>query len=467
MKDSLEDTFNRYRGSFRTKTNDSSAYGWTMLKGYLLLETDRNYVNIDQAVNGPDADGQNLQHFMSDSPWRAQSVFDQVYSDINTIEDLGGGTLNFDESGDECSGDGKAGAARQYLGRHGKVDMGQVGVLSSYSKSGVWLLTDAELYLPKKWFSDEQLLKKWKRLHIPAERTFKTKLELAQQLFDRALAQNLDFEWTGADSLYGQSIHFRRYIANKGKRYMMSIPKDERVWLSNPLVSDADTDVETSTIDENSIKTVQQIAQNADFETIAIRHAERGEMFYQHAFIPVWTVNKNAPVEQRQARQEILLIRKESDKSLSYALTNATFEQTTKHEMAVQRAERYFVERTIQDCKSELGWDELQAQKYPAYMHTLAICAVALVFMATVKLKQREHYETAEVVQEQIGIERLPDLSLANVKELMRAVMPLPQLTPQQATQKIIDTLYKRSMATASRRRKQRKKRKRIKKLIT
>ena len=77
---------------------------------------------------------------------------------------------------------------------------------------------------------------------------------------------------------------------------------------------------------------------------------------------------------------------------------------------------------------------------------------------ATVKLKQRQHYEAAEVVQEQIGIERLPDLSLANVKELMRAVMPLPQLTPQQATQKIINTLYNRSMATASRRRKQRKK---------
>jgi len=461
MKGCLKDTFTRYRGAFRTKTNDSSAYGWTMLKGYLLLETDRNYVNIDQAVNGPDADGQNLQHFMSDSPWGTQAVFVQVYSDINTIANLGGGTLNFDESGDECSGAGKAGAARQYLGRHGKVDMGQVGVLSSYSKSGVWLLTDAELYLPKKWFSDKKLLKKWKRLKIPAERTFKTKLELARQLFDRAIVQNLDFEWTGADSLYGQSIHFRRYIADKGKRYMMSIPKDERVWLSNPLDTDADTDVEA---EENSIKIVEQLAQTADFETIAIRHAERGEMVYQHAFIPVWTVNKNDPVEQRQARQEILLIRKETDNSLSYALTNATFEQATKHQMATQRAERYFVERTIQDCKSELGWDELQAQKYPAYMHTLAICAVALVFMATVKLKQRQHYESAEVVQEQIGIERLPDLSLANVKELMRAVMPLPQLTSQQATQKIINTLYNRSMATASRRRKQKKKRKHIEK---
>jgi len=185
MQESLQDTFTRYRTCFRTKTNDSSAHGWTMLKGYLLLETDRNYVNIDQKVNGPDADGQNLQQFMSDSPWSWEGVFNQVYSDINSMDELLNGTLNFDESGDECSGLGKAAASRQYLGREGKVDLGQVGVLSSYSKSGVWLLTGGELYFPQKWFEEAKLLKKWKALKIPSDKKFATKVELAIQLFDK------------------------------------------------------------------------------------------------------------------------------------------------------------------------------------------------------------------------------------------------------------------------------------------
>ena len=192
-----------------------------------------------------------------------------------------------------------------------------------------------------------------------------------------------------------------------------------------------------------------------------VRNAERGQLIYEYAFLPVWTVNKNALPEDRVATMELLVFRKEPDKSISYALTNATLAAVSKQELAVQRAERYFVERTIQDCKSELGWDELQALKYPAYMHTLAICAVALIFMAKVKLKQRKEYAEPQVVQEELGIERLPDLSLANVKELMRSVMPLPRLTKKETRTKIINTLFKRSQSTASRRRKQRKRKKR------
>jgi hypothetical protein len=32
-------------------------------------------------------------------------------------------------------------------------------------------------------------------------------------------------------------------------------------------------------------------------------------------------------------------------------------------------SQRYFVERSIQDAKSEMGWDEFQAQKLRAWEH--------------------------------------------------------------------------------------------------
>ena len=53
-----------------------------------------------------------------------------------------------------CSGKQKAGVTRQYLGREGKVDLGQVGVGLSYYKDGMWALVDAGLYLPRVWFSE-------------------------------------------------------------------------------------------------------------------------------------------------------------------------------------------------------------------------------------------------------------------------------------------------------------------------
>ena len=445
MEDELLGIFERYRSNFKTKTYDSSKHGWAVLKGYLLLDTGRTYKNIDKKVNGVDADGQNIQQFMSDTPWAWQGVFNQVYEDINADPRLRGGTLNFDESGDECSGTHKAGAARQYLGRLGKVELGQVGVLGSYSKDGIWLLTGAELYLPKKWFEEEALRQQWERLRIPAEREFETKIELARALFDSAIAQGLAFDWTGADCFYGKDMHFRRYIAGRGKHYMMSIANDELVWLEDPLA-----------LDSKALgKMVSGLAKEACFEPIKVRDGERGALVYEHAFIPVWTVNTSGTVEEREARQELLVLRKEPDNKVSYAFTDATLEQFTKEEIAVQRAERYFVERTIQDCKSELGWDELQALKYPAYMHTLAICAIALMFLAKTKLNQRPYYETPQIVNQETGLERLPDLSLANVKELIRSVMPLHRLTKKQAREKIIQTLFDRSRSTASRLRKQ------------
>ena len=445
MEDELLGIFERYRSNFKTKTYDSSKHGWAVLKGYLLLDTGRTYVNIDKKVNGVDADGQNIQQFMSDTPWPWQGVFNQVYEDINADPRLRGGTLNFDESGDECSGTHKAGAARQYLGRLGKVELGQVGVLGSYSKDNIWLLTGAELYLPEKWFGEEALRQQWERLRIPAEREFETKIELARALFDSAIAQGLAFDWTGADCFYGKDMHFRRYIAGRGKHYMMSIANDELVWLEDPLA-----------LDSKALgKMVSGLAKEACFEPIKVRDGERGALVYEHAFILVWTVNTSGTVEEREARQELLVLRKEPDNKVSYAFTDATLEQFTKEEIAVQRAERYFVERTIQDCKSELGWDELQALKYPAYMHTLAICAIALMFLAKVKLNQRLCYEPPQIVRQETGLERLPDLSLANVKELIRSVMPLHRLTKKQAREKIIQTLFDRSRSTASRLRKQ------------
>lgn len=345
MSSRLLQIFEAYKHHFRTKTRDSSEHGMTMLKGYLLLEQGRNYVTIAQKVKGYTEDGQDLQHFMSDSPWSTEGLFGQVRQDIVHRLHLGGGMLNFDESGVESSGRHKVGAARQYLGREGKTDLGQVGVLSSYYKDGVWL--------------------------------------------------------------------------------------------KNPL----------DTMDEkgNIAQSVQQLAQSQTFESINVRQSERGTLRYEHAFVPVWTKDAD---NDKTFTQEMLIIRKENDGTCSYALSNGL--QKDHLTLAQWRANRYFVERTIQECKSELGFDELQALKYRAYMHTLALCALALVFLADTKLEQRGLYKPQVTVQNELKIPQLPDLSLANVKELLKTAFPLPQLSKQQAVDLVINTLFIRTKNTKS-----------------
>jgi len=52
----------------------------------------------------------------------------------------------------------------------------------------------------------------------------------------------------------------------------------------------------------------------------------------------------------------------------------------------------------------------------------------------------------------------LPTLSVANIRELLIATMPLPELSPDQATQLVVKHLVNRSRSTRSRHKSQRKK---------
>jgi SRSO17 transposase len=49
--------------------------------------------------------------------------------------------------------------------------------------------------------------------------------------------------------------------------------------------------------------------------------------------------------------------------------------------MAHRKSQRYIIERSNQDAKSELGWDEFQATKFRAWEHQLALTILASWFI--------------------------------------------------------------------------------------
>jgi len=118
---------------------------------------------------------------------------------------------------------------------------------------------------------------------------------------------------------------------------------------------------------------------------------------------------------------------------------------------------RYFVERVIQDSKDEVGADEFQAQKYLAWEHHTALTACALWFIATTKFDWAKDCQRDPELAQQLELEALPALSTANVREMLRAVMPLPQLSPEDAQAQVVKHLVNRSRSTASRLRKRHK----------
>lgn len=460
----------RFRECFRTQTRDTGEYAWVYLRGLLTLEADRNFANIARRVVDLDDDGQNLQQFMSDSPWSAQAVFDQIQAEIcrrpwiksRAGSELSGGILTLDESGVRRYGDQSAGAARQYLGREGKVDLGQVGVAVGYYQQGIWTMVDAELYLPEIWF-DEAHASLRQRWHIPPDRTFLTKPQLGLLMIRRAKAHRLPFAIVGCDSLYGRDGQFRAELATEEVLYMAEVPEDTLVYLEKPLVGVPQTPPGKKGPRFshwrvlNAIRPVEvcTLVAHPDLvlQRMEIRHTERGLLAYECAARRVWTITPAG-----QVREEWFLLRQEHDGTWSFALSNAPAD-TPLAQLARWRCGRYFAERIFEDAKSEGGWDELVARKYRSWVHHTALDALALWFVAETKLDWAQAHPRDSELVKQLEVAVLPALSMANVRELLQAVLPLKQLSPKQATRLVIKHLVHRSRSTRSRLKAQRQNR--------
>ena len=78
---------------------------------------------------------------------------------------------------------------------------------------------------------------------------------------------------------------------------------------------------------------------------------------------------------------------------------------------------------------------------------------MAAWFVAQTKLEWAQQAPPDPALVADLGGARMPTLAVANVREVLKASLPLPQLTPAQAQRLVVQHLVGRSRATASRRR--------------
>lgn len=438
--------YNKYRVCVMTQTDDTSEYGFHYLSSLLRMETKRTMANIARVSGVPI---QNMQQFISDAPWSGPYLINGVQSEIRKHPKYASGSiLILDESADEKSGETCVGSSRQYNGRLGKVDMCQVGVLLSLTNDGYQTWIDGELYIPEAWFAPENAAK-YKRMGIPKERVFATKLEIGLQMIERAQENQMPFEAVDCDSLYGRKGWFRDQLAQRELEYYADIPNNTRVYLDKPSVYFPLNKKGKPVKKPEIIGNVYQAKEFAylsrtKWETFVLRPSERGILIADFARQRVWTVDPDGTM-----RQEWLLIRKDSSQ-ITYSLSNASLD-TDLLTMAQRKSQRYFIERSNQDAKSELGWDEFQGIKYLGWQHHLAFTILASWFITETRLEWADNNPHDPLLLEQYQTDVLPNLSVANVRTLLRAVMPLPQLSPLDAAALVVEHLDNRTRSRKSR----------------
>ncbi len=430
----------------KTKTRDTSEYGYHYLSGLLRMDSDRHISGIARVAGIPE---QNLQQFITDSPWVGEDLIAVLQQDISSLSHYQqGSVLIADESADEKAGEGSAGSSRQYNGRLGKVEMSQVGVFLALAKDGYRTWVDGELYLAEKWFTSAYERRR-KKLEIPTDRPFLTKIELVLVMVKRVLANGVSFEAFDCDSLYGRSSWLRAELDQLQVQYYADIPCNLPLYLEKPQVVREQKRKNVHITVLGTQTTPEQLATALSFTEIKLCPNERGYLTAQFARQRVWTVG-----EDGSCRQEWLFIRRNKGK-VTYSLSNAPTD-IDLGTMARHKSHRYFIERANQDAKSELGWDEFQAQKYPAWVHHLALTIMASAFITETLLDWAEAYPRDPALLAAYETDTLPNLSIVNVRTLLQAALPLPQLSTRQAAELVVKHLDNRTRSRKSRLRKAR-----------
>ncbi len=456
----LHALWTRFRPCFQTTTRDGSPHAWVYLRGLLTMTTKRTFANIARRVVDPADDGQALQQFMSDSPWSAHAVIRQVQTELAATPALQqGGVLILDESADAKAGVHSAGAARQWNGRLGKVDLCQVGTFLALATETLWTWIDGELFLPEHWFAPA-LAAARARLGIPLARPFATKVELGWQMIQRVLAAQVPFDVLLCDDLYGRSQWLRQQLRRAGVVYLADVPVDTQVYLRPPVVGvpvargrKGRPPTRPRVLNGVTPVTVAQVVGRADtrLRRFQVRDVERGVLDDAFAVRQVWTLHDGEVVA------EWLVIRQEGG-TPTYALSNAG--PTTPMERLVDwKCRRFGIECANREAKAELGWGDFQAQKYPAWEQHLALTILAAWFIVQTKVAWATEHGRDGTLAEELGVNRLPALSVANVRELLQAVLPLPQLSPEQARRLVVKHLVDRARSTHSRLKAQRRER--------
>ncbi|MFJ3940362.1 IS701 family transposase [Streptomyces parvus] len=193
----------------------------------MLMELDtRNCWTLAEALGhcGP----HRLQHFLARARIDRDPARDGLAAWVTSELADDQAVLVVDETGDEKSSGDAVGAAHRYSGALGGVGLCQVAVHLTYASRRGHAMIDRELYLPAAWAADEE-----RRLlaHVPGEREFATKPQLAADMLERARARGVRARRLAGDEVYG-GRELRLPARRMGFDYAMAVKTDRRVTTS-------------------------------------------------------------------------------------------------------------------------------------------------------------------------------------------------------------------------------------------
>lgn len=380
---------NSYADHFQVHLKSQAANASAYLKGLTTKDLKKNMERMAEADSKPTSDP--LQHFITDSPWSYRDVMDHVACDTSARignEYIAG--LIIDESGNVKKGDQSVGVARQWIGNIGKVENGQVGVYGSLINGNYRAIIDARLYLPKEWTSSKRRLDKAK---VPeAERTFKTKEDIALEIVKNAQKLGLKHGWVGGDAGYGKNLNFAFNLEQINEVFLLDVHKDQLICLKEPQFQLPEysgrgrkpTKVKP-VVEPIRIDTWTDSQPQEAWQQIEVRLGTKDPVIYEYLTTRIWVYD-----QEHSVRQWYLIVRRDpaTKSDYKYSLSNAPV-NTSLERLAYMQAQRYWVERSFEDAKQDFGMADYQVRTWLGWHHHMAMVMMAMIFLLMEKIENQ------------------------------------------------------------------------------
>ena len=98
---------------------------------------------------------------------------------------------------------------------------------------------------------------------------------------------------------------------------------------------------------------------------------------------------------------------------MKFTLSNAP-EETSTERLAFMQGQRYWVERSIQDGKSECGLADYQLRLWNGWHHHMVMTFLAMLFLLELQLD---------------WVTKAPNLTLQAVREILEVILPKRKIT--------------------------------------
>ena len=341
------------------------------------LLSDLGRKNIESIAYRYDRDRGALQKFIGTAPWDHQPLQQELARQIGIEIGEDDGVIVFDPSGHKKCGRDSVGVQRQWLGRLGKVDNGQVGVYMGYASRKEHTLVDDRLYLSREWAKDKARRKK---CGVPKHIRYQTRHELALDMLKHN-GKYLPHKWIAGDDEMGRSSRFRRDLRALSEQYLLAVPSNTSIrdLQSKPPAYGGHGQPPKQPFQR--VDRWRAALSNAAWTKVDVRDGEKAPLI-----IEIVTCRVVARTERswHEPVEELLIVTRtpegNSKVKYDYYLSNAPADTPLDELARVVKAE-HRIEDCLKRAKSEAGLSDYEVRTWAGWYHHQTLSLIALWFL--------------------------------------------------------------------------------------